>query len=60
MSEGGIMETQVPQAQQGGNGMDAGRTTIGVVFQDGVILASRETWLQMATWCQQRWKEVFK
>jgi len=42
MSEGGIMETQGPQAQQGGMAWMPGATTIGVVFQDGVILASEK------------------
>jgi len=42
MSEGGIMETQVPQAQQGGMAWMPGATTIGVVFQDGVVLASEK------------------
>jgi proteasome beta subunit len=36
------METQGPQAQQGGMVWIPGATTIGVVFHDGVILASEK------------------
>jgi proteasome beta subunit len=36
------METQGPQAQQGGMPWIPGATTIGVVFHDGVILASEK------------------
>jgi proteasome beta subunit len=36
------METQGPQAQQGGMAWIPGATTIGVVFHDGVILASEK------------------
>ncbi len=36
------METQGPQAQQGGIAWIPGATTIGVVFHDGVILASEK------------------
>jgi proteasome beta subunit len=36
------METQGPQAQQGGMAWVPGATTIGVVFKDGVILASEK------------------
>jgi proteasome beta subunit len=36
------METQGPQAQQGGMAWIPGATTIGLVFHDGVILASEK------------------
>ena len=54
------METQMPQAQQGGMIWIPGATTIGVVFHDGVILASEKRVAYGSLIVSKTIKKVFK